>query len=82
MNADIVPISASDTHIETGVSIVNNGQFRREYRSLSKLFSAQGKSFSDDHNEKLSNTRPNVSPSRLVRPLLTLLSANTHIWMV
>jgi len=37
-----LPISVLDTYIETGVLVVNNGQFCREYRSLSKLFSAQG----------------------------------------
>jgi len=73
------PISVLDTYIETGVLVVNNGQFCREYRSLSKLFSAQGKSFSDDHNEKLGNKKP---LGGLVRPLSTLLSANPHIWMV
>lgn len=61
---------------------MNNGQFRREYQSLSKLFSAQEKSFSDDYSEKLGNTKPHVSLGGLVRPLSALPSANPHMWMV
>jgi len=81
MNANVTPY-LSVRHIETGVLVVNNGQFCREYRSLSKLFSAQEKSFSDDHNEKLGNKKPHVPLGGLVRPLSTLSSANPHISMV
>lgn len=72
------PISVLDTYTETGVLVVHNGQFCREYRSLSKLFSAQEKSFSDDHNEKFGNKKPHVPLGGLVRPLSTSLSGNPH----